>query len=56
MLAVKTIITKDLSFSEWARTINAQYPEILAHMRESSDPLDRAISKRIMQIAGELSP
>lgn len=55
-VAVKTIITNNLSFSDWAKMINAQYPEILAHMRKSTDPLDRAISKRIMQIAGEINP
>jgi hypothetical protein len=48
---MKYIVTKDLSFLEWAKTINTQYPEILAHMRDSTDPLDRAISKRIMEIA-----
>jgi len=56
VLAMKNIVAKDLSFLEWARTINTQYPEILAHMRNSTDPLDRAISKRIMEIAERSIP
>ncbi len=53
---MEIIHTKDLSFSDWARMVNAQYPEILAYMRKSTDPLDRAISKRIMKIAGASNP
>jgi hypothetical protein len=42
----------DLSFLEWAKSVNSRYPDILEHMRKSTDPLDRAIAKRILQTAG----
>lgn len=49
-------ITNDLSFSDWARIVNAQHHDILAHMRKSTDPLDRVIARRIMETAGEVKP
>ena len=42
----------NISFLEWAKQVNSQYPEILDHMRKSTGPLDRVIAKRIMQTAG----
>ena len=38
-------------FPSWAKEIYNQYPDVLEHMRKSSDVLDRVIAKRIMQIA-----
>ena len=49
---MKSMIQSNISFLEWTKMMNTQYPDILEHMRKSTDPLDRAISKRIMQIAG----
>ena len=43
----------DLSFSAWAKESCAQYPEIVKHMRNSTDPLERAIAIRIIEVAGE---
>jgi hypothetical protein len=40
------------NFLSWAKQVSAQHPDILAQMRKSLDPLDRAISRRIMEIAG----
>jgi hypothetical protein len=42
------------SFLEWAKKVSVQHPEILEHMRTSTDPLERVIAKRIMQTAGGL--
>lgn len=50
------IITNNLSFSDWAKMVNAEHHDILAHMRKSTDPLDRVIAKRIMQNAGAINP
>ena len=38
-------------FSTWAKQISSDHPEILDHMRKSTDPLDRAIAIRIMKNA-----
>lgn len=46
------ITTSDLAFLEWSKRVNSQYPDILEHMRKSTGSLERAITKRIMQIAG----
>ncbi|WP_155401427.1 hypothetical protein [Methanosarcina mazei] len=53
---MSTTITNNLSFSDWAKMVNAQHPDILAYMRKSTDPLDRVIAKRIMQTAGAINP
>lgn len=53
---MNSMITNNLSFSDWARLVNAQHPDILAHMRKSTDPLNRVIAKRIMETAGEIKP
>jgi hypothetical protein len=42
----------NLTLLEWVRQVNAQHPEILEHMRKSTNSLDRVIAKRILQIAG----
>jgi len=49
---MKTIIRSNISFLEWAKLVSTQHPDILEHMRKSTDPFDRAITKRIMQTAG----
>jgi len=41
-----------LSFSEWAKNAIAQHSDILQHMRNSSNPLDRAIAERILVVGG----
>jgi len=43
---------KDISFISWAKQICTKYPEILDHMRKSTDPLNRAIAVRILKNAG----
>ena len=50
--AMKNMIQSNISFLEWTRLVTTQHPDILEHMRKSTDPLDRAIAKRIMQTAG----
>ncbi len=50
---MEIMTSTDLSFSAWAKESCAQYPEILKHMRNSTDPLERAIGIRMMEIAGE---
>jgi len=40
------------AFLTWAKQVNTQHPEILDHMRKSTDPLERAIAVRIMKNAG----
>jgi hypothetical protein len=49
---METTIPTDKSFSAWAEQTCTNHLEILEHMRKSTDPLDRVIAKRIMQIAG----
>ncbi len=41
-----------LSFSDWAKKVSNEYPDILKQMVKSTDVLDRVIAKRIMLIAG----
>jgi|GEM_PF-2766069 hypothetical protein len=43
---------KDISFISWAKHTCTKHPEILDHMRKSTDPLERAIAVRIMINAG----
>ncbi len=43
---------KDKSFISWAKQTCTKHPEILDHMRKSTDPLERAIAVRIMIHAG----
>jgi hypothetical protein len=43
---------KDIQFLQWAKQVNFQHPDILEHMRKSTDPLERVIAKRIMLTAG----
>ncbi|WP_155399434.1 hypothetical protein [Methanosarcina mazei] len=42
-----------LSFSDWAKRVSTEHPDILKQMMKSTDVLDRVIAKRIMLIAGE---
>jgi len=49
---METTISNDKSFSAWAKQTCTNHLEILKHMRKSTDVLDRAIAKRIMQTAG----
>lgn len=46
------MISNDKSFFIWAKQTCEKHPEILLHMRESTDPLKRAIAIRIMVNAG----
>lgn len=39
-------------FPTWAKQVCSQHPDILEHMKKSTDVLDRVIAKRIMLIAG----
>lgn len=50
--AMKNMILSNISFLEWTKLVSTQHPDILEHMRKSTDPFDRAIAKRIMQTAG----
>jgi hypothetical protein len=43
---------KDISFISWAKQTCTTHPEILDHMRKSTDPLERAIAVRIIINAG----
>jgi len=43
---------KNIQFLEWAKQVNAQHPDILEHMRRSTNLLDRVIAKRIMKTVG----
>jgi hypothetical protein len=51
--AMKSMTTNDISltFREWALRINTQHQDVLEQMRKSLDPLDRAVSKRILEVA-----
>lgn len=49
---METTISNDKVFSAWAEQTCTNHFEILEHMRKSIDVIDRAIAKRIMQIAG----
>lgn len=49
---METMTSTDKSFSSWAAQTCTNHLEILEHMRKSTDAMDRAIAKRIMQIAG----
>lgn len=49
---METMVSKDKSFSEWARQICNDHLEILEHMSKSTNVLDRVIAKRIIQTAG----
>jgi hypothetical protein len=44
--------SKDISFISWAKQTYTKHPEILDHMRKSTNPLERAITVRIMKNAG----
>lgn len=44
--------SNDISFFTWTKQTCTKYPEILEHMRKSTDPLERAIAVRIMKNAG----
>lgn len=46
-----TMTSTDISFSAWAKEKCTLYPEIVKHMRNSTDPLERAIAIRIMKVA-----
>ncbi len=48
---MNTITADGLSFLEWTKKVSAQHSNILGHMRESTDLLDRVIAKRIIQTA-----
>jgi hypothetical protein len=43
---------KDISFISWAKQTCTKHPEILDHMRKSTDPLERAIAVRILKNGG----
>ena len=45
-----TATNKD--FAAWAKEKCARYPEIIKHMQNSFDPLERAIAIRILKNAG----
>lgn len=47
---METMTLSDKSFSTWAKKTCAKHPEILEHMKQSHDPLERAIAVRIMEI------
>ncbi len=49
---MENMTQSNLLFVEWSKRVNSQYPDILEHMRKSTDPLERVIAKRIIQIAG----
>lgn len=40
------------NFLRWAKQVSTQHPDILEHMKKSTDPLDRVIAKRIIRVAG----
>ncbi|WP_156158892.1 hypothetical protein [Methanosarcina siciliae] len=44
--------TSNINFSEWAKRTYAEHHETVEHMKNSSDPLDRAIANRITCVAG----
>lgn len=41
-----------LSFSDWAKKVSSEHPEVLKQMIQSTIALDRVIAKRIMLAAG----
>jgi hypothetical protein len=49
---MNTTTSNDISFLSWAKQTCIKYPEILDHMRKSTDPLERAIAVRILINAG----
>jgi len=49
---MNNMMLKDICFISWAKQTCTKHPEILDHMRRSTDPLDRAIAVRIMINAG----
>jgi hypothetical protein len=46
------ITLEDKTFSMWAKKMCTQHPEILKHMKQSHDALERAIAVRIMKLGG----
>jgi len=44
--------SNDISFRSWAKQTCTKHPKILDHMRNGTDPLERAIAVRIMKNAG----
>lgn len=46
---MKSIISTDKSFSTWAKQTCALHKDILEHMRQSRDPLERVIAVRILK-------
>lgn len=50
--AMNNTSQNDLVFLEWAKKVCAESFDTLLYMLESSDELDRAIAKRIIQNAG----
>jgi len=52
---MNTRISNDKSFFTWVKQTCSEHPEILDHMRKSTDPLNRAIAVRIMINAGVVS-
>jgi hypothetical protein len=49
---METMTSNDKSFSSWAKQTCSKHPDILDHMRKSTNPLERAIAVRIMKNAG----
>jgi len=49
---METTTLNDKSFSAWAKQTCTQHPDILEHMRKSTDALERAIAVRIIKNAG----
>ena len=49
---METITSNDKEFSVWAKQVYSQHPDILKHMRESTDTLERVIAVRIIKNAG----
>ncbi|WP_157206103.1 hypothetical protein [Methanosarcina vacuolata] len=49
---MKTMTLENKDFAAWAKEKCARYPEIIKYMRNSFDPLERAIAIRIMKNAG----
>jgi hypothetical protein len=54
MPAMENTTREDKTFLTWVKIVNAQHHDILKHMRNSMDPLDRVIARRIMETAGEI--
>jgi len=51
---MQTMMSTDKTFfSTWAHQIATKHPDILEHMKRSTDPLDRAIASRITTVANQ---